>query len=108
MALSDLTSPTAIRLAISECDRLGRDEFLRKYGYGYAREWLPVNNMIASECCLTKRLLDWGYVGCTEVFHLHRNVAQVRARIGRSRPVFIQVFKGRGDVNSGHRAVGSS
>ena len=36
MALLDLTSPTAVKLAMVECDRLGRDEFLRQYGFGHA------------------------------------------------------------------------
>ena len=39
MSVSDLTSPTAIKLAIEECDRLGRDRFLRRYGFGHAREY---------------------------------------------------------------------
>ena len=36
MGLLDLTSPTAVKLAMVECDRLGRDEFLRQYGFGHA------------------------------------------------------------------------
>ena len=40
MALSDLTSPIAIRLAIQECDRLGREQFLRHYGFAPAQEYL--------------------------------------------------------------------
>ncbi len=40
MALSDLTSPTAVKLAIEECDRLGREPFLHQYGFGFAREYL--------------------------------------------------------------------
>jgi hypothetical protein len=39
MSISDLTSPTAIKLAIEECDRLGRDRFLSRYGFGHAREY---------------------------------------------------------------------
>jgi len=39
MSLSDLTSPTAIKLAIEECDRLGRERFLNRYGFGHAREY---------------------------------------------------------------------
>lgn len=39
MSLSDLTSPTAVKLAIEECDRLGRDVFLTRYGFGHAREY---------------------------------------------------------------------
>jgi hypothetical protein len=39
MSLSDLTSPTAIKLALKECDRLGRDRFLSRYGFGHAREY---------------------------------------------------------------------
>jgi Domain of unknown function (DUF3883) len=40
MALSDLTSPTAIKLAIEECDRLGRESFLHQYSFGFAREYV--------------------------------------------------------------------
>ena len=38
-SLSDLTSPTAIKLAIEECDRLGREKFLSRYGFGHARDF---------------------------------------------------------------------
>ena len=38
-SLSDLTSPTAIKRAIEECDRLGRERFLSQYGFGHAREY---------------------------------------------------------------------
>jgi hypothetical protein len=38
--LSDLTSPTAIKLAIEECDRLGREQFLSTHGFGFAREYV--------------------------------------------------------------------
>lgn len=40
MALADLSSPTAIKRAMAECDRLGRDEFLSHYGYDPAREYV--------------------------------------------------------------------
>lgn len=40
MALSDFTSPTAVKLAIKECDRLGREPFLNQYGFGLAREYV--------------------------------------------------------------------
>jgi hypothetical protein len=40
MALSDLTSPTAVKHAIQECDRLGRENFLHHYGFGFAREYV--------------------------------------------------------------------
>jgi Domain of unknown function (DUF3883) len=39
MSLSDLTSPTAIKLSIEECDRLGRERFLKRYGFGHARDY---------------------------------------------------------------------
>ncbi len=39
MTIAHLTSPTAVRLAISECDRLGRDTFLFTYGFGHSREY---------------------------------------------------------------------
>ncbi len=39
MALSDLTSPRAVKQAIKECDLIGREEFLRKYGFSAAREY---------------------------------------------------------------------
>lgn len=34
MTLSQITDPEAVKQAIAEFDRLGRDEFLRKYGFG--------------------------------------------------------------------------
>jgi len=39
MSLSQLTSPTAVRMAIAECDRLGPELFRRKYGFGPARTY---------------------------------------------------------------------
>jgi 5-methylcytosine-specific restriction protein A len=38
MPLADLTRP-AVLAAIEEYDRLGREEFLRRYGFGPAREY---------------------------------------------------------------------
>jgi len=35
--LSALTSSEAVKQAIAECDQLGRDPFLKKYGYRYSR-----------------------------------------------------------------------
>lgn len=35
--LSLLTSPDAVKAALAECDELGRDAFLKKYGYKYSR-----------------------------------------------------------------------
>src|SRR6516165_4501761 len=32
--------PLTVKLAIAECERLGREEFLRRYGYGHAREYV--------------------------------------------------------------------
>jgi hypothetical protein len=40
MALSDLSSPSAVLAAIKEFDRLGREQFLEFYGFGPAREYL--------------------------------------------------------------------
>jgi hypothetical protein len=42
MSLSELTSPTAVRKAIAEFDRLGQDLFLRKYGFGSARSYFLI------------------------------------------------------------------
>jgi hypothetical protein len=39
MAWNDVTSSAAVLKAIQEYDRLGREEFLEKYGYGPAREY---------------------------------------------------------------------
>ena len=39
MALSELTVPTVLK-AIEEFDQLGRDSFLKKYGYGRARGYV--------------------------------------------------------------------
>jgi hypothetical protein len=43
MALSDLTRQDVLR-ATQECDRLGRDAFLGKYGFGQARSYLLVHD----------------------------------------------------------------
>lgn len=42
MPLSAITDPAAVRSAIAEYDRLGQDEFLRRYGFGRAREYFLV------------------------------------------------------------------
>jgi hypothetical protein len=39
MALSELTSASAVREAIAEFDQLGRDGFLHKYGFGRAHKY---------------------------------------------------------------------
>lgn len=38
--LNRLTSPTAVKAAISECDSLGRDRFLAEYGFKMARSYV--------------------------------------------------------------------
>ena len=40
MSLADLTSADAVIAAIEECDRMGREEFLRTYGFQPARLYL--------------------------------------------------------------------
>ena len=40
--INDLTSRNAVKAAIAECDELGREKFLAKYGYGYARTYALV------------------------------------------------------------------
>lgn len=39
MSLSELTSPTAVRLAVGECKRIGREKFLNFYGFRPSREY---------------------------------------------------------------------
>lgn len=39
MAFSDPISKEAVLKAMVECDRIGRDAFLRKYGFGKARRY---------------------------------------------------------------------
>jgi hypothetical protein len=39
MALRDLSSRAAVLRAVAECDELGREAFLAKYGFGKAREY---------------------------------------------------------------------
>lgn len=39
-SLSLLTSPDAVKEAVTECDQLGREAFLKKYGYKYSRLYL--------------------------------------------------------------------
>ena len=37
--IHDLTSRDAVKEALAECDELGREKFLAKYGYRYARTY---------------------------------------------------------------------
>jgi hypothetical protein len=39
MALSDMQSPKAVRDAVAEFDRLGREVFLERHGFGHARRY---------------------------------------------------------------------
>jgi putative restriction endonuclease len=39
MPLSDLTDPAAVDAAMNEFDRIGRDNFLHKYGFGPSRAY---------------------------------------------------------------------
>lgn len=39
MSLADLTSPTAVKMAMKRCDDMGRDAFLKRYGFDQAREY---------------------------------------------------------------------
>jgi hypothetical protein len=39
MPLSDLTDPKAVNAAMDEFDRIGRDNFLRKYDFGPSRAY---------------------------------------------------------------------
>jgi 5-methylcytosine-specific restriction protein A len=43
MSLADLT-PEAVRQAIAKFDRLGRREFLTRYGFGQARDYILIYN----------------------------------------------------------------
>lgn len=47
--LSRLTDPVAVERAMDEFDALGRDEFLRRYGFGEARDCFAVSH--ASHDC---------------------------------------------------------
>ena len=40
MSLSDVTDPRAVNEAMDEFDRIGREEFLRKYGFGPSRTYV--------------------------------------------------------------------
>ncbi|MDB4985055.1 MAG: hypothetical protein JWN04_233, partial [Myxococcaceae bacterium] len=41
MALADLTDPSAVAAALAEFRKLGRQAFLKRYGFGRARSyWL--------------------------------------------------------------------
>ena len=44
MVLAELTDPTAVNRAMDEFDRLGRDAFLRKYGFGRSRNYFVERN----------------------------------------------------------------
>ena len=43
MSLTDLT-PESVREALAEFDRIGRDSFLKTYGFGKARSYFLVHN----------------------------------------------------------------
>jgi hypothetical protein len=43
VSLDDLSDPDAVRAAMAEFDRLGREAFLAKYGIDKARGWLLVD-----------------------------------------------------------------
>ena len=43
MGLAEITNRQAVLEAIREFDRLGRDRFLNKYGFGRARSYLLVH-----------------------------------------------------------------
>jgi len=38
-SVSDITQPDAVRQAMAEYDRIGKDDRLRKYGYGTATKY---------------------------------------------------------------------
>ena len=42
--LNRLTDPEAVHSAIAECTNLGRDEFLRRYGYRRARSYFLISD----------------------------------------------------------------
>jgi hypothetical protein len=44
MSLADLSDPTAVERATEEFDQLGRDAFLRKYGFGRSRDYELVHD----------------------------------------------------------------
>jgi hypothetical protein len=44
MSLSDITSEHAVKEAIAEFDRIGRDRFLEKYGFRKATKYYLVRN----------------------------------------------------------------
>ena len=44
MVLAELTDPTAVNKAMDEFDQIGRDTFLRKYGFGRSRNYFVERN----------------------------------------------------------------
>lgn len=44
MALGQLTDPSAVLAAMDEFDRIGRETFLARYGFGKSRKYLLVYN----------------------------------------------------------------
>ena len=42
MAVADIRNPESIRRAVAEFDELGRDAFLKKYGFGRARSYFLI------------------------------------------------------------------
>ena len=49
MALGDLSDPAAVVEAISEFDQFGREEFLKKYGFGRARRYFRLYRGMQSQ-----------------------------------------------------------
>ena len=44
MTVGDLSDPAAVEEALSEFDRIGREAFLEKYGYGMAHSWVVIKH----------------------------------------------------------------
>jgi hypothetical protein len=41
----ELTSREAVERALDEFDKLGREAFLERYGYGYAKTWFVIRQL---------------------------------------------------------------
>jgi hypothetical protein len=70
MPLSDVTDPTAISAAMDEFDRLGRDVFLRKYGFGRSRAYFLR--------CDGKHYDSKAIVGAAHGFHTRKRAHSTR------------------------------
>lgn len=78
MGLADLTEASAVVQAIAEFDRLGRNNFLAKYGFGKAKSYFHTVALADSGSTRT-RLSDLALLcsNCHRMIHRRRPFASI-------------------------------